>query len=49
MGDQDERDLELLEPLLEPGDHEGVEVVRGLVQQQHVRLLDQETRERDTA
>ena len=47
MGDQDDRALVVLQVVLEPLDRLGVEVVRGLVQQQHVRLLQQDPAQGD--
>src|SRR5689334_19531556 len=41
--DGDERALEALQPLLQPFDRPKVEMVGGLVEQKHVRLLGQRT------
>ena len=49
VGDRDDRALVLLEVLLEPGDRLGVEVVRGLVEQQQVGRREQQPAERDAA
>ncbi len=49
VGHGDHRTLVLLQMLLEPVDRLGVEVVRRLVEQQHVGLLQQEAAERHTA
>ena len=50
MGDQDHAAGEVLQVMLQPGHQElGVEVVGGLVQQQHVGLGQQQARQRDPA
>ncbi len=49
VGDGDHRAGILVEVLLEPVDRFGVEVVGGLVEQQHVGLLEQKTAESHTA
>ena len=46
--DGDDRARELLEELLEPRDGLGVEVVRGLVEEEHVGLLDRRRRQSAT-
>ncbi len=46
MRDRDDGARVLLEEVLEPADGLRVEVVRGLVEQQHVRLREQQTAER---
>ncbi len=45
MGDRDHAARELLEEALQPGDRLGVEVVGGLVEQQHVGRLQQQAAE----
>src|SRR5690606_24992650 len=49
VGDRDDRALVRLEVLLEPEHALGVEVVRGLVEEQEIGLLQKELRQRDTA
>jgi len=49
VGDEDHAARVLLEEVLEPGDALGVEVVGGLVEQQDVRLRQQEPRQRYAA
>ncbi len=49
MGDGHDGARELLEVALEPGHRLGVEVVGGLVEEQHVRLLQQQAAERHAA
>ena len=49
MGDRDHAALELLQEALEPGHRLGVEVVRGLVEEQHVGRLQQQAAQRDPA
>ena len=49
MGDRHDRARVLLEEALEPGHRLGVEMVGGLVQQQHVRLLQQQPAQRHAA
>lgn len=49
MRDGDHRSLVLSQVLLEPVDALGVEMVRRLVQQQHVGLLQQEPAQRHAA
>ena len=49
MGDGDDRAVVLVEEALEPVDRLGVEVVRRLVEQQQVRMLEEEPREGDAA
>src|SRR5262249_25451833 len=49
VGDRDDGAGVLVEEALEPGDALGVEVVGGLVEEQDVRLLEEEAAERDTA
>ena len=49
MRDGDDRARELLQELLEPRDGLGVEVVRGLVEEEHVVLLEEEAAERHAA
>src|SRR5690606_33601732 len=46
---RDDRPLELREILLEPRDRLGVQVVGRLVEQQHVRLLEENATKRDPA
>jgi hypothetical protein len=47
VGDGDHRSRVLLEEALEPLDGLGIEVVRGLVEEQQVRVLEQQPGERD--
>ena len=49
MGHGDDGALVLLQMMLEPGNGFGVEMVRGLVEQQDVRLLEQQPAERHAA
>ena len=49
MGDGDHGAGELLQELLEPFDALGIEVIRRLVEQQHVRLRQQQPAQRDAA
>ena len=49
MRDGDDAALEISEMALEPGDALGIEVVGRLVEEQHVRLLEQYAAERDTS
>ncbi len=49
MGDRDDRALVVREVPLEPRDALGVEMVRGLVEQQQVGLGEQQARERHAA
>ena len=49
MGDGDDAARELLEEPLEPGHRLGVEVVRGLVEEQHVGRLQQQAAQGDPA
>ena len=49
MGDGDHRARILLQVSLEPGDRLGVEMVGGLVEQQQVRLLEQQATQRHAA
>jgi hypothetical protein len=49
VGDGHDGAGELLEVALEPGDRLGVQVVGRLIQQQHVRLLEQDLAEGDAA
>ncbi len=49
MGDDQDRALVVDQVLLEPGDGLGVEVVGGLVEEQHVGRLEQEAAEGDAA
>ena len=45
MGHHDEAPLEPAEPVLQPGHHLAVQVVGGLVQNQHVRRVDEGRRQ----
>jgi hypothetical protein len=47
VGDRHHRPLVVVQEVLEPGHGLGIEVVRGLVQQQQVRLLEQQPAEGD--
>ena len=49
MGDEDDAAGEVLEVMLQPSDAFGVEVVGGLVQQQHVGLGQKQAAERYAA
>ena len=49
MGDRDDRAAVLVEEALQPFDRFRVEMVRGLVEEQQVRVLEQEPREGDPA
>ena len=45
VGHHDEPAPEAAEPVLQPGDHGGIQVVGGLVQDQHVRRVDKGRRQ----
>ena len=49
VGDRDDSARVFLKIFLEPGDRLGVEVVGGLIEQQHVRRRQQQTTERHAA
>ena len=49
MRDGDDAALEIGEVSLEPGDALGVEMVRRLVEEEHVRLLEQHAAEGDAS
>jgi hypothetical protein len=49
VGDGDHRAGVTLQVLLQPGDRFGVEVVGGFIQQQNVRLLQEQTAQCDAA
>ena len=49
VGDGDDRARVLVEEALQPLDGLGVEMVRGLVEEEQIRVLEQEPRERDAA
>ena len=49
MGDGDDRAGIILQVLLQPGDRLGIEMVGRLVEQQQVRLAQEQTAERDAA